>query len=176
MSALAHGYFSTGENLHLDNTAISADIKDLSTKLMREVSDRLQVLMLVPQRLTESQLARVKINALSQLLQSLRSPILLTLQALHIISCDLPVVSKQLLKVLWPQDIDLREEQFPLHERRHGIVEYSPHGDHILELSSRLLDDAVLAGEHDGHATQVLDLGVADDERVNVEAARGQDA
>ena len=41
----------------------------------------------------------------------------------------------------------------------------------ILELSSGLFDDAVLAAENDTHATEVADLGAADDEGINVESS-----
>lgn len=33
-----------------------------------------------------------------------------------------------------------------------------------------------MAGEHDGHAGEIFDFGVADDEAVDVEAAGGEDA
>jgi hypothetical protein len=34
-----------------------------------------------------------------------------------------------------------------------------------------LFDDAVLAAEYDTHATEVADLGAADDEGINVESS-----
>ena len=46
----------------------------------------------------------------------------------------------------------------------------------ILELPARLLDDAVLAAEDDAHARQVADLGAADDERVDVKSATGENS
>jgi len=82
----------------------------------------------------------------------------------------------QLLEVLRAQNRHLRQQQFTLHERRRRVVEDGPDGDEILELTPGLLDDAVLAGQHDRHARQVFDFRVADDERVDVEAARGEDA
>ncbi len=86
------------------------------------------------------------------------------------------MMGHQLLEVLGPHDGHLGQEQFALHERRGRVVEDGPDGDEILELAAGLLDDAVLAGQHDGHAREVVDFGVADDERVDVEAARGEDA
>lgn len=53
----------------------------------------------------------------------------------------------------------------------HMCVRYGSRGDthEILELSSGLFDDAILAAEYDTHATEVADLGAADDEGVDVE-------
>ena len=46
----------------------------------------------------------------------------------------------------------------------------------VLQLAAGLLDDAVLACKDDGHAGEVDDLGAADDEGVDVEAAGGENA
>ena len=45
----------------------------------------------------------------------------------------------------------------------------------VLELPARLLHDAVLSADDDGHSAEVADLGAADDERVDVEPAAGED-
>lgn len=89
---------------------------------------------------------------------------------------DLAVVGEQLLKVLGAEDVDLGQEELALDERAICVVEHGPDGDQVLELAAGLLDDAVLAREDNGHAGEVLDLGAADDEGVNVEAAGGEDA
>ena len=83
---------------------------------------------------------------------------------------------EQLFEVFRAEDGDFREEEFALDERRGGIIQHGPDGDEIFELAAGLLDDAVVAGEHDGHAGEVVDFGVADDEGVDVEAAGGEDA
>jgi hypothetical protein len=85
--------------------------------------------------------------------------------------CDLAVVSEKLLKVLWAEDVDLCEQKLTLHKRRLGVIQDSPDGDEVLELAAGLLDDAILSGEHNCHAGEVLDLGVAHDKTVDVEAA-----
>lgn len=82
----------------------------------------------------------------------------------------------QLLEILRPENRHFRQQQLALDQRRGRVVEDGPDGDEVLELAAGLLDDAVLARQHDGHAREVVDLGVADDERVDVEAARGEDA
>ena len=46
----------------------------------------------------------------------------------------------------------------------------------ILKLPSCLFNDAVLAVKDDAHATQIADLGAADDEGVDVESAAGENA
>lgn len=85
-------------------------------------------------------------------------------------------MGKQLLEVLGAQDGDLCKKQLALYEGRLGVVEDSPHRDKVLELAAGLLDNAVLALQHNGHARQVVDLGVAHDQAVNVEATSGQNA
>lgn len=59
-------------------------------------------------------------------------------------------------------------------ERNARGMDREDEGTHqVLELSARLLDDAVLAAEDDAHAREVADLGAAHDERVDVEPTAG---
>lgn len=46
----------------------------------------------------------------------------------------------------------------------------------VFQLATSLLDNAILATEDDAHPREVLDLCRAHDERVDVEATRGEDA
>ena len=55
-------------------------------------------------------------------------------------------------------------------------VEGGQCANEILKLPSCLFDDAVLAIEDDAHATEIADLGAADDERVDVESATGENS
>jgi len=110
------------------------------------------------------------------------------------------LVGELVLEVLGPEDRDLGEEELALDRAGAGVVEDGPDGDlqageggssrcrkrarkgrgrgthKVLELPPRLLNDAVLATQDDAHARQVLDLSGAHDERVDVEAAGGEDA
>ncbi len=89
---------------------------------------------------------------------------------------DLAVVSEQLVEVLWAENVDLGEQQLALDEWCLGVFKDGPDWDEILELAACLLNNTVLAGEDNGHAGEILDFGVADDQRVNVEAAGGKNA
>lgn len=89
---------------------------------------------------------------------------------------DLAVVGQKLLKVLGAENIDLGQEKLPLDERSVSVVQNSPNGNKILQLSPGLFHDTILTGEHDGHARQVLHLSAAHDERVDVKTASGKDA
>jgi hypothetical protein len=185
---------------HFHNTIIRTNIEHLPPKLMRQMRNRLQMLMLVSQRLTRSKPARMIIRIPSHpeqsttssstqlfffalLLQPLafrvdffRGGLLLAfLKGLHL-GGHFAVMSEQLLEDFGAEDRDLGEEQLALDERRGGVVEDCPYWHQVFQLPARLLDDAVLAGEHDGHAREVLDFRVADDEGVDVEAARREDA
>ena len=164
------------ENLQLHDTVVGADIQHLATKLVGEIGDGFQMLVLVSQCLAGNQLARVEVLAILQLGEASRSPFLRPLRAVRLARRDLPMVSQQLLKVFRAEDIDLGEQQLALDERGRGVVQHGPDGDQVLQLTAGLLDDAVLAREHDGHAGEVLDLGVADDEGVDIEAASSEDA
>jgi len=86
------------------------------------------------------------------------------------------MVCQQLLEVLWAEDVDLCQKQLTLDKRGLGVIQDSPHWDQILELSPCLFHDSVLSGKHNGHAGEILNLGVADDQTIDVEAASGEDA
>ena len=135
----------------------------------------LQMHMLMPQRLTGNQPTGMVIHPVHFTL--LPATLLRTLGEIRRVgSGHFAMMGHELLEVLRAEDRDLGEQQFALDERGGRVVKDGPNGDEVLELAAGLLDDAVLAGQHDGHAREVLDLGVADDERVDVEAARGKDA
>lgn len=85
------------------------------------------------------------------------------------------MVSQQLLKVLGTEDVDLGEEQLTLDESSVGVVQDGPDGDKVLELPPGLLNNAVVTSQNNGHAGEVLDLGVAHNEGLNVEPASGND-
>jgi hypothetical protein len=88
---------------------------------------------------------------------------------------DLAVMLEKLLEVLWTQNADLGQKQLTLNKRRVRVIEDSPDGNKIIQLAAGLLDNAILTLQHDGHARQVLHLGIANNQTVNVEAAGGQD-
>lgn len=46
----------------------------------------------------------------------------------------------------------------------------------VLKLSPCLLNNSILSTQNDTHATQVPDLGAANDQRVNVEATASENA
>jgi len=56
------------EHLHLDDTAIRADIQDLASELVGKVCDRFEMLMLETQSLAHNEFARVEILGLCALL------------------------------------------------------------------------------------------------------------
>ncbi|KAF3400129.1 hypothetical protein F1880_008336 [Penicillium rolfsii] len=89
-------------------------------------------------------------------------------------SGDLAVVLEELLEELGAKDGDLGEEQLALDQSRVGVVQNGPDGDKVIQLAASLLDHTVLALKHDGHARQIVDLGLADHQTVNVEATGGQ--
>lgn len=157
--------------LHFDNAAGGADIQYLATKLVSEVGDGLQVLVLVAECLRGDQLAWVEV--LGDISQALCPIALLARFSLALLS-DLAVVCQELLKVLGPENVDLGKQQLTLDEWGVGVVQNSPDRHQVLQLPSRLLDNAVLAGEHDGHAGEILNLGAAHDKRIDVEATSGE--
>jgi hypothetical protein len=85
------------------------------------------------------------------------------------------MVSEELLEVLRTQDRDLGKEQFTLDKRSLCVVEHSPHGDQVLKLAAGLLHDTLLPLQDNCHAREIIDLGVADDQAVDVEATGSQD-
>lgn len=76
---------------------------------------------------------------------------------------------------LGAEDGDLGKKQFTFDTGCLGVVQHGPDGDEVFELTTGLLDDAVLALEDDAHSGQVSDFGLADHERVNVETSTGKD-
>lgn len=167
-------------NLHLNNAAVCADIQYFTAELVGEVGDALQMLMLVSQSFTESQLGGVEIVALPELCCSSGSPLLgqsLSIcQTLLIRRRQFSVVCEQLLEVFRTQDVDLGQEKLTLDKGGGGVVQDGPDRDQIFQLASGLLHDAVLSTEHNGHAGEILYLGAADDQAVNVEASGGENA
>jgi len=136
------------------------------------------MLVLVSQSLTGSKAARVEVSSqgllvgtsiVLELFRSKTSSLSLSLGIRH-----LSVVGEQLLEVLGTEDANLGQEQFTLNERSSRVVENGPDWYQILELTAGLLNDTVLTLEDDGHTREVGNLGVADDQRVNVEATSGQ--
>lgn len=134
---------------------------------MSEVGDGLQMLVLMSESLTGSKFARVEV--LGRLFES--SLKLVDGLAVMLAAADFAVVSEQLLEILGSEDVDLGKKEFALDQSCVAIIQNSPDRDQIFQLSSGLLDNAVLAGQDDGHARQVLHLGVAHNQRVNVEAS-----
>lgn len=161
-------------DLHLDNAAGGADIQDLAAELVGEIGDILQVLVLVAQSLAGGEPARVEVGG--RLDEGGVVGLVAVGLGLEPIGRHLAVVGEQLFKVLGAENVDLGQEELALHEGSVGVVEHGPDGDEILQLAAGLLHDAVLAREHDGHAREILHLGAAHDERVDVEAAGGQNA
>jgi hypothetical protein len=139
----------------------------------------LQVLVLQTQRLGGCEVARVVVDLL------LVGVVLLELFGRHVLCGSrvvpgvgvghLAMVREQLLEVLGAEDRDLGKQQLTLHQWRGGVIQHSPDGHEVLELAAGLLDNAILPLQDNGHAREVGDLGGADDQRVDVEAARGQD-
>lgn len=177
MSA-AIGRQRRGGNSHLNNTIIGAYIQYLSAKLMRQMRDGIQMLILVSQRLTGRQSIRMIIGVGSSALL----PWCLRIRRLrHFLELrsvrrgHLPVMSHEVFEILRAQDRNLREQQFPLDEGRGRVVQHRPHGDQILQLPTGLLYHPVLAGQHDCHAGQIFHFRVADDQAVNVEPPCRQD-
>ena len=158
---------------HFDDAVIRTDVEHFAPELVRQTGDSIQMLMLMPQRLTSRHPTRVIV--LPRGIHASFRRLTRSLQARRIGLGDLPMMRKHLLEILRSQHRDLGQQQLPLHERCTGIIQDRPYGDQVLELPPRLFDDAVLAGEHDCHAGEVFDFGVADDEGVDVEAAGGED-
>lgn len=155
------------KDLHLNDATRSTNIQHLASKLVCEVGDGLQVFVLVSEGLTGSQLARVEV--LGRFLKCS-----LKLAALYLAVAHLAVVGQQFLKELGSKNVDLGEEQLTLDQSSIAVVQDSPDRHQIFQLTSGLLDNAVLTSQDNGHAGQVFHLGVAHDQRVNVEASSGE--
>ncbi len=68
--------------------------------------------------------------------------------------------------------VDLDQHQVTLDEIRPGDVEHLDDGDDLLELLADLLEQPVVAVDHDGDPRQVGVLGLADGEALDVEPPR----
>lgn len=145
-----------GLGAQLDNNVSLGDIEDLTAKLVGQLGDGVQVLVLVSQSLGDSDLVGVEVS--------------LQLSILELVT----VVGQEILEVLGAENGDSGKQKLSLDDGSVGVVQYSPDGDKVLDLSSGLLDDSVLASQHDGHSRQIVNLSVADNQRVNVEASRSK--
>lgn len=135
---------------------------------MSQAGNRIQVLVLVTQSLTLGKVAGVV------LLGGVVKAGVLVVQGVWR-GGDLAVVLEKLLEELRAKDRDLSQEKLTLDKSRVGVVQHSPDGDEVIQLAASLLDDTILALQHDGHAREILNLGVANNQTVNVEATGGQD-
>lgn len=167
----------------LDNAVVSANIENLALELVGHEGDSAQMLVLVTERLADSEVAWVEVfpqrvsgcflgKSMAFLFCQLLGIEVLQLWA----TSHVAVVSEELLEVLGAEDRDLGEEQLALNKRGLCVVEHGPDRNQVLELAAGLLDNTLLALQDDGHARQVIDLGVADYETVDVEATSSQDA
>lgn len=154
-------------HLHLHNAVVVADIQNLAAELMGQAGDGIQMLVLVAQSLAGRQITGVEFDLLDRV-----TPLRLRVSR----GGDLAVVLEQFLEELRAEDGDLGEQELTLHEGRLGVVQDSPDGHEVIQLAAGLLDDAVLALQHDGHAGQILDLRVANHQTVDVEATSGKDS
>lgn len=158
-------------NLHFNNAVVGANVQNLPAELMSQTSDGVQMLMLVAQSLTERQMAGVVFLACRSGLVVL---VLLAFQSLPG-GGDLAVVLQKFLEELRAKNADLGQQEFTLHQGRIGVVQNSPDGDQVVQLTTSLLDDTILTLKHNGHAGQVLHFSVANDQAVNVEPAGSKD-
>jgi hypothetical protein len=153
--------------LHLNNAVVSANVQNLAAELVSQTSDSIQVLVLVAQGLTLGKVAGVvllgRVILVGVLVQGVGR------------GGDLAVVLEKLLEELRTKDRDLSQKQLTLHKGGFGVVQHSPDRDEVVQLAASLLDNTVLALQHDGHAREILNLSVANDQTVDVEAACGQD-
>jgi hypothetical protein len=123
--------------------------------------------MLVAQSLAGRQVARVVLNFMD---------VMSTVLSLRLWGDDLAVVLEQLLEELGAKNGNLGEEELTLNQSRVGIVQHSPDGDEVIQLAASLLDDAVLTLQHNGHTGEIINLSVANDQTVNVEATGSQNS
>jgi hypothetical protein len=162
------------EDLHFDNAAVSADIQNLASELVGEVGDALQVLVLMSQCLAGNEAAGVEVTrSLLERGIALGNGVDL---ACRVNGRDLAMMGKELLEILWAKNVDLSKQEFPLDERSLCVVQNCPNRDQILQLTPRLLDNAILPRQDNGHAGEVVNLGTADDKRVDIEASGCQNA
>lgn len=156
-----------GEDLHFDDAVVGADIQNLTTELVGQAGDSVQVLMLVAQSLTLGKVTGVVL---------LNRVVMVGLVGQGVgRGGDLAVVLEELLEELRTQNRDLSQQQLTLHKSRVSVVQDSPDRDEVIQLAASLLDNAVLTLQHNGHAREVLNLSVANDQTVDVEATSSKD-
>lgn len=123
--------------------------------MVGKIGDGLEMLVLVSQSFTRSKAGGMEVSSESFLMsasvvleffRSEASSLGLGLGIRH-----LPVVGEELLKVLRAEDADLGQKKFALNERSSRVVEDGPDWYQVLELTTGLLNDTVLALKHDGH-------------------------
>jgi hypothetical protein len=139
---------------------------------MSKVSNGLKVLVLVSESLADGKLAGVEV--LGGIGEAALNG-LMSVVDLGLAGSNLTVMVKKLLEVLRSKDVDLGKEKLTLDESGVGVVKDGPDRDQILKLSASLLNNSVLASEDNGHAGEIINLGVTHDQRVNVETASSQD-
>jgi hypothetical protein len=136
---------------------------------MGKVGNALEMLMLMSQGLTGNEAAGMEVTgSIFERVIALGHGINL---ACRVNGRDLTMVGEELLKVLWAKNVDLGKQELPLDERGLCVVQNSPNGDQVLQLTPGLLDNAILPSQNNGHAGQVVNLGTADDKGVDVEAS-----
>ena len=161
-------------NSHLDNTVIVTNIQNFSTKLMSQMGDGIKMLHLVSQSLTRGQTTRMVIRLELQPFPLLRlsSWAFFLVDIRGIYRCrHLPVMLEQLLEEFRTQKVNFGQDKFPLDKGRLSIIQNGPHGNQILKLTTGLFNNSTLTLKHNGHARQILHLGTAHNQAVNVEAS-----
>ncbi|EEQ37845.1 conserved hypothetical protein [Clavispora lusitaniae ATCC 42720] len=83
------------------------------------------------------------------------------------------VGGNQLSEVLRAQQGNTSQQQLTLDDLGVRVVQHSIHGHQVLNLATRSLDNSVTAAQNNRHPRQILDFGVANHKRVNVEASGG---
>lgn len=153
-----------GLSTKLDNAVTIGDICDLSTKLMAQRSDCLQMFVLVTQSLGRSNVIGVEATGTRTRSRSaLRNSILV----------HLAVMLEEFLKELGTEKRNLGQQKFTLHEGSVSVVEDSPDRYKIFNLATSLLDDSVQTVQDNSHTRQILNLGVGDNKGVDIESTSG---
>lgn len=153
-------------DLHFDNAVVGADVQDLTAELVGQAGDSIQVLVLVTQSLTLRKVAGVILLDRVVMVSLVRRGVGR--------GGDLAMVLEKLLEEIRAKNGDLSQKQFTLHKSGVGVIQHSPDRDKVIQLAASLLDNTVLALQHNGHAREVFNLSVADNQTVNVEATGSQ--
>lgn len=149
-----------------DDAGVCRDVAHLAAKVLGEVGDGGEMLVFLSQGLARGEVHRVEGFRLGVGRGVLR----------RLAGQFLPVVCEQLVEVFGSEETDLGEQELALDDLGVGVVEDGPDRDQVLQLPTGLFDDAVLSPEDDRHPREILHLGVAHHERVDVEAPRREDA